>query len=250
MCSSQLRQEFENKGYCRLGTVVSQEMLNDIHQELSKLSIADYQSGSYGILLHNVYQEMPTLQRILPKLSIIAMDLLNVDSITLFQDNLIWKPPHTQHRIAWHQDYSYWPLSAASGVTFWLALDDTSPINGCLDMMMGTHRLGEWAPTDFTSKIQKSLPSPLPTPDWNRYLDQVQSISMKAGEMSAHHPLIGHGSGENNSSFHRRGWSLTWITKDVKWDTEHAPHPYPLFNPVKNDTHPWGKDFPMFNRNQ
>ena len=68
-----------------------------------------------------------------------AAVLLGRDQVVLFHDNLVWKTPGAGP-IAWHQDYSYQPVSAPVGVTTWLSLDTTTPDSGCLHYLPGTHR--------------------------------------------------------------------------------------------------------------
>ena len=53
----------------------------------------------------------------------------------LFQDTVIWKPPNSQERVEWHQDYSYWPLDKPDGITIWISLTHASKQNGCLSFL-------------------------------------------------------------------------------------------------------------------
>src|SRR5690606_30083144 len=91
-------------------------------------------AGAYGVIRHNVWEQDPTFAAFVREgpLGPLALRLLEVDEVILFQDVVVWKPPETSVPLAWHQDYSYWPLSAPAGLTAWLALDDAEPENGCL----------------------------------------------------------------------------------------------------------------------
>ena len=73
------------------------------------------------------------------------MKRLGTRSLTLFQDNLIWKSPRGQQAISWHQDFAYWPLSAPMGITVWIALDDSDEDNGCVHVIPENHTLGVFA---------------------------------------------------------------------------------------------------------
>ena len=185
-------------------------------------------SSSYGILRHNLWREVPAFQAALEagELARLAAALLGVPEVTLFQDNLIWKPPGTTTGVQWHQDYAYWPLSAPAGVTFWLALDDADEDNGCLRYIPGTHRAGELQPTNFTTPGAASWRQDLPPLEAERRAGEAVSARLAAGGLLAHHPLTWHMSGPNPSDRHRRAWSLTWIDPAVvRWDPAHAPHP-------------------------
>ena len=48
----------------------------------------------------------------------------------------------------------------------------------------------------------------------------------RAGELLAHDPLVWHMSPVNRSALQRRAWSLTWISAEVRWAPDHAPHPF------------------------
>lgn len=186
-------------------------------------------ASSYGILRHNLWREVPLFREVLEGpsgrgLARLAADLLAVSAVTLFQDNLIWKPPGTSAGVQWHQDYAYWPLSAPCGVTFWLALDDADEANGCLRYIPGTHREGERQPTNFTAPGAAPWRQDLPPLDTARRTSE--SRPLLAGGLLAHHPLTWHMSGGNPSLRHRRAWSLTWVTDAARWAPDHAPHPY------------------------
>src|SRR5262249_40716024 len=64
--------------------------------------------------------------------------------IGLFACHLLWKPPSVGKRVPWHEDSAYWkgvlePMTVAS-IT--LALEPSTPENGCLRVIPGSHRHG------------------------------------------------------------------------------------------------------------
>ena len=50
------------------------------------------------------------------------------------------KPPGAlEGEFPWHQDQAYWPLTEDTRTaTFWLALDDSTLENGCLNFVAGS----------------------------------------------------------------------------------------------------------------
>ena len=119
---------FETQGYIDLPLRISEERLKTIREELSVYANSQTQNSSqsaYGILRNNAYLDIAILRQTLDDYNLgqLACDILDIDEVILFQDNLIWKPPHTDQTIEWHQDYSYWPLSAPKGITFWIAIE-------------------------------------------------------------------------------------------------------------------------------
>ncbi|SVD28530.1 uncharacterized protein METZ01_LOCUS381384, partial [marine metagenome] len=60
-------------------------------------------------------------------------------NIALFAAHYISKPPRTGQPVLWHQDGNYWPLEPMEVITIWLAADDSTPENGCMRVIPGTH---------------------------------------------------------------------------------------------------------------
>ncbi|MCL4863447.1 MAG: phytanoyl-CoA dioxygenase family protein [Caldilineaceae bacterium] len=50
----------------------------------------------------------------------------------------VFKNNKTDFRSPWHQDWAYWRGSAK--LSIWIALDDATPENGCLQVVPGSHR--------------------------------------------------------------------------------------------------------------
>jgi ectoine hydroxylase-related dioxygenase (phytanoyl-CoA dioxygenase family) len=203
--------------------------------------------NAYGVLRNNIWRQIPAYREFLldGDLPRAAAELLGED-VVVFQDNLIWKPPRTEHQVRWHQDYSYWPLSSPRGVTLWLALDDADADNGCLHYLPGTHREGERCPTDFVAGTNQPLRPDLPPLDAEARADRVVAVPMRAGELLAHDPLTWHMSPMNATDRHRRAWSLTILVESVSWDTGHAPHPFNWTLAPVNGTPVVGELFPRF----
>ncbi len=184
--------------------------------------------NAYGVIRHNVWEDDPTFAAFVREgpLGPLARLLLEVEEVVLFQDVVVWKPPETAVPLAWHQDYSYWPLSAPAGLTAWLALDDADPENGCLHYIPGTHLEGERQPADFVVGAGQPPRDDLPPLDWERREHQAVATPTRAGDLLVHDPLVWHMSPANHSRRQRRAYSLTWLTPSVRWDPGHAPHPF------------------------
>lgn len=105
----------------------------------------------------------------------------------------------------WHQDGYPWQqrLGITDAVTLWVALDDVDETNGALRVIRGTHTrpaqplVPAETPEDgglFGAGID---PGPIDPAD-------VDVLVLSAGDASAHHPCLIHGSGPNTSSGDRR----------------------------------------------
>ncbi len=211
----------------RLGRVLGVRAVATLCGTLEQWAQSRGPAGDYGILQNNVWRTLPAFAALVERggLAAVACHLLRVPEVVLFQDNLVWKPPGARP-IEWHQDYSYWPLDAPSGVTLWLALDDADRTNGCMHYLPGTHRLGERQPADFIAGTNQPRSGDLPPLDWRARAAEAVVAPASAGALLAHHPLVWHMSPGNSSTRPRRAFTMTWVTPDVHWDPAHAPHPY------------------------
>lgn len=137
-----------------------------------------------------------------PAFLMAASQLLGNKGVRFWHDQLFCKPAHHGGVVAWHQDYSYWTRTVPmQHLTCWIALDDTTTDNGCLQYIPKSHNWGlldkpELAGemdgiTNYLSEKQKKEFNPIP-------------IEIKKGYGTFHHPLLLHGSGENKSNNSRR----------------------------------------------
>ncbi|TVY09168.1 phytanoyl-CoA dioxygenase family protein [Paenibacillus cremeus] len=133
-----------------------------------------------------------------------AADLLGVDEIRLWHDQVIYKPgvgdqETSAGNVGWHQDFGYWQCSSTTNmVTVWIALQDTDLTNGGMSTILGSHHWGL-------------------VPDSNTFFDQdmdalkkkytsggrewvEEPCILKAGQASFHHALTFHGSGANRTT--------------------------------------------------
>lgn len=61
----------------------------------------------------------------------------------LFEDKALIKPPKIGREKPWHQDHAYWNLPLNTRVvTVWIALDEATVENGCMEVIPGSHREG------------------------------------------------------------------------------------------------------------
>ena len=60
--------------------------------------------------------------------------------VALFTVYAISKPPRDGRSVNWHQDADYFPIDPIETFTLWLAIDDSTRENGCMQVLPGTHR--------------------------------------------------------------------------------------------------------------
>jgi ectoine hydroxylase-related dioxygenase (phytanoyl-CoA dioxygenase family) len=138
--------------------------------------------------------------------------------VRFWHDQLFCKPPRHGGVVAWHQDYSYWTRTEPMAhLTCWIALDDATVENGCLQYVPRSHR---WSLLPITGlaggmdAINKVLT------EEQRSQFQPVAIELRRGEASFHHPLMVHGSSENRSNRPRRGAVLNVVRDGVRSATD------------------------------
>jgi phytanoyl-CoA hydroxylase len=132
-------------------------------------------------------------------------------NIALFASHYFAKPSHDGLPVLWHQDGSYWPLDPCEVVTLWLAVDDSTPENGCLRVIPGTHTLAFQEHVKDTS-VENVLSSGIAGVDERSVVDVI----LKAGDVSVHHPNLIHGSDANTSDRRRCGLTIRYIPTSTR----------------------------------
>jgi non-haem Fe2+, alpha-ketoglutarate-dependent halogenase len=135
-------------------------------------------------------------------------------------DILVWtvsifaKYPRDPGYISWHQDGTYWGLDSPQVTTAWIALTDSTPDNGCMRVVPGSHRhpilphRDTYAPNNLLSRGQEV----------QAQVDDKDAVDviLRAGEMSLHHVNIIHGSNPNPSEQSRVGFAIRFTTPKTR----------------------------------
>ncbi|MFN8490470.1 MAG: phytanoyl-CoA dioxygenase family protein [Caldilineaceae bacterium] len=72
-----------------------------------------------------------------PRMVAILQQLIG-PNIEFLSYKAVFKNAKTAFRSPWHQDWAYWQGSPKLSV--WIALDEATPANGCLQLIPGSHR--------------------------------------------------------------------------------------------------------------
>jgi hypothetical protein len=144
--------------------------------------------------------------------------------IALFASHYICKPPYSGRPVLWHQDGAYWPLEPMKVVTLWLAIDDSTPENGCLRVIPGSHRedLHEIRARDDIDSVLGSESAV--EVDESLAVD----VALAAGDVEVHHPNIVHGSEANRSPKRRCGLTIRYIPTSTRITARDQPFPSAL----------------------
>ncbi|MGN9843293.1 phytanoyl-CoA dioxygenase family protein [Nonomuraea sp. H19] len=139
--------------------------------------------------------------------------------IALFASHYISKPPFSGKPVLWHQDGAYWPLEPMRVVTLWLAVDESTPENGCMRVIPGSHKedLHELRQRDDIDNVLGSESAV--TVDESKAVDLV----LAPGDVEVHHPNILHASTANTSPKRRCGLTIRYIPTSTRITSEEQP---------------------------
>jgi ectoine hydroxylase-related dioxygenase (phytanoyl-CoA dioxygenase family) len=190
--------------------------------------LAQYERAEVDHAEHLHAENRNNAHLILPFLADLAKDprivsavsaLVGTD-ITLWSTVMFVKEPHSGSFVSWHQDAKYMALSPDNFVTAWLALTPSTPENGCVAVIPGTHHAGA-RPHEDTYGEDNILTRGQNVPDVDE--DAAVDLVLRPGQMSLHHPWLVHGSRPNATSQRRIGLALqAYLGADVV--PEHGAH--------------------------
>jgi ectoine hydroxylase-related dioxygenase (phytanoyl-CoA dioxygenase family) len=217
--SSEQIEFFHANGYLHGIRALNDEQIETLRHELSQLSDPNHPGNQLFYEFHSnestdpstvlfhalgAWRIMPGFHDLLwnPAFVMPASQLLG-GAVRFWHDQLFCKPPKQGGVVAWHQDYSYWTRTEPMAhLSCWIGLDDSTRENGCVHYVPGSHRWDLLPITGLANDMQAIA----------NVLDEEQKkqfkpvpIELKKGECSFHHPLMVHGSFENQSDRPRRG---------------------------------------------
>jgi len=236
---SALRAQYEREGYAIARGVLDEELIEE-----ARAHIAWLMEKNPGLrpeqLGHTLMADDPFWVRLVgdDRLLDVAQQFVGPD-IALFASHYIAKPPGDGQPVLWHQDGSYWPLEPMQVVTLWLALDDSTPANGCMRVLPGTQHLDlqkMQRRTDVANVLGSGIEEALV--DESSALD----LCLCAGDVSIHHPNLIHGSNANTSDRWRRGLTIRYIPTTTRITQPEWPSAFLLRGqavPGINAYRPW-----------
>ncbi len=142
-----------------------------------------------------------------------AVESILGPNLLVWASDWIPKIPGENAYVSWHQDATYWGLHPPSVVTAWMALTESTPENGCMRVVPGSHKnrllpqRDTYAKENILSRGQEIAAE----------VDESKAVDLilRPGEMSLHHIAIVHGSNANRSEKPRIGLAVRYITPDV-----------------------------------
>lgn len=228
---------FEEQGYLVVESILSQEEVEECQSEIRRLhehyveldaksdpGAESFQREPYAN--EAVNNGLPVLRKIEntrdysevfkelashPRLVEVLNSLLGPD-LLLFRSTLMLKPAFHGSVHGLHQDSAYWPMEPPSLVTVSIALNDSSPENGCFHVIPESHKWGlqNWGriARDQNEKMTE-----------RRDIDTSKQIEvpLTAGSVLFFHSLMVHGSGSNQSPSPRNTALYAYFPPSVRY---------------------------------
>lgn len=139
-------------------------------------------------------------------------DVIGPD-ILCWNSSFFTKEASSAGYVSWHQDATYWGLSEPDVVTAWVGFTDSTPRNGNMQVVPGSHRhqvrhVDTFHPDNLLSRGQEIAVD----------VDEREAVDivLAAGEMSLHHVLLVHGSRPNVSGDRRVGFAIRYVPTRVR----------------------------------
>jgi hypothetical protein len=130
-----------------------------------------------------------------------AVEELLGPNLLVWATELFTKHPGDGISVGWHRDEDYTGIDPALATTAWIALAPSTRENGCLQVVLGSHRSDGLAAST------------------NRNVNVV----LEPGEMSLHNGRLLHGSEPNSSDQKRIGFVVRFVTPAAKAGENRPP---------------------------
>ena len=225
-------QQYEQKGYLRLGKVLPEPELAAFQERLNQIMLGKVQHPTLQMQLDTggAYEDLPEAVVGFPGatlgyrkiqgleadpfiLEFIRRDLFrdicarhygSHASVSIFRVMMMNKPAGKGTYLPWHQDAGdVWKLDRDPLVTTWIALDPATRANGCIQIVPGTHRLGLLSRQGSTiSQSNAELYCPN---------EAIEYLELEPGEGLLLHNWLLHRSDINHTAIPRRALSVCYM---------------------------------------
>ena len=211
------RRLYEEQGFVVFRDVIDQALVEESRQHIEWL-LSKHPELRPEQLHHYLMTDDPFWVRLVsdPRLLDIAEQFVG-PNIALFGSHYIAKRPRDGQAVLWHQDGSYWPLEPMEVATLWLALDPSTPENGCMRVIPATQNMDLQA-----LRERKDVDNVLSSGMDETLVDEARAVDLilNPGDVSVHHPNVIHGSNANLSDNWRRCLTMRYIPTSTRILTE------------------------------
>jgi len=154
-------------------------------------------------------------------------------NLKLLRSAAMFKPPAVGSEKGFHQDAAYYPIQPMDHVTVWIALDEATTENGCMNVVPGAHKdglLGHEA-VEYDTDIV------IADRDFER--SDAVPVPMDAGDALFTHCLVPHFTAPNTTETWRRALIMSYMDARSRFTKSGAERPDWV-----DSVHVRGEEFP------
>ena len=212
-------EQYHRDGFVSPVRVMSENEAGDLRQKLEAFEAAQgkpihgTQKTKCSLLFPFMY-DLFTSDAVLDAVE----DLIGPD-ILQYQCGVWIKEPEAGSYVSWHQDSTYYGMDPLALVSGWVALSPATAETGCMQVIPGSHKVGQ-LPVDYTEVSDDNL---LASGQRTRYEvddSEIVLMELQPGEMSLHHVALVHSSRPNHGSDRRIGVAGGYVPPNVRQTTD------------------------------
>ena len=207
MLTPQQQRQYRDDGYVVPDFRVSEDALDEIKSAHERLLAKHPEFQDYCPAVLAFDAGFLNFARIAPILDIVEQ-IVGPD-FALWNSSFFAKPARVGSKTPWHQDGEYWPIRPLATCSVWIAVDASTPENGCLRVIPGSHRRRRLGAHDHNAAAGLSLPLEIRKDEYDAR--QARDVVLEAGQISLHDIFLIHGSEPNRSPLPRRGMTLRYM---------------------------------------
>jgi non-haem Fe2+, alpha-ketoglutarate-dependent halogenase len=206
--------QYREKGYLAPLRVMAEDEALALRSALETVE-AGMGGPLRGDLRHKTHLLLPFLADLVrhPRILDAVEDLLGPD-LLCWTSNFFIKEAADPAFVSWHQDSTYWGLSAPEVATAWVALTPSHAANGAMAVIPRSHRFDQLPHRDtfhrhnLLTRGQEVMVE----------VDETEAVPLflRPGEMSLHHVRLVHGSPPNPSFDRRIGFAIRYIPTHLR----------------------------------
>jgi ectoine hydroxylase-related dioxygenase (phytanoyl-CoA dioxygenase family) len=169
-------------------------------------------------------------------------DIVDLVARVIGPDVILWgchvfcKPAQEGYETPWHQDGHYWPIRPLANCTVWVALEPSTPANGCLRVIPGSHAGKQLHPHLHEDRTDLTLNQRMADGSFDQ--NDAVDIELAPGQMSMHDIYMIHGAQANRSGIRRTGVALRYMPGSSLFDRSLKPSDGQTGVPVSFATRP------------
>lgn len=138
-------------------------------------------------------------------------------NLKLLRSAAMLKPPRVGSAKKFHQDAAYYPIHPMDHVTVWIALDEATTENGCMQVVPGAHTDGLLHHEEMEYETDITLAER----DYGE--DDTVTLPMEPGDALFQHCLLPHFTAPNESDQWRRAMIVAYMRARSRFTTENPP---------------------------